>query len=96
MEFAYISNLMGERKKSKILALLGYSLGIIIFQSFVIPKLDEWRSILLGAFLLIMMLFQSLVLLDLDFRLPISRRLYYILLTVLTIGILIMFLRFLW
>jgi hypothetical protein len=86
---------MDKRVKSKLLALLGYSLSIIIIQRFFIPKLDEWRWVLFGVFLIILNLIHVITLLDIKIRIPISRRWYNILLTALTIGILILFLSFL-
>lgn len=96
MGVAYISNYMDKRVKSKLLALLGYSAGIIFIQQFLISKLDDWWRILFGVFFIMVTLFQALKLLDIEIRIPISRRWYYILLTAMSVGFLILFIKLLW
>lgn len=78
-------------KISKLSALIGYSLGIILIMKYIIPRTNELPSIFLGTGILITMIFHSLELLDIKVFFKISRKLYYIFLVSLTALILTVF-----
>ena len=95
MEFAYIVISMSKIVKSKLKALIGYTLSIIIFMWFFINHSENWRLLLFGVFFLILNFVHVFTLLDIEIRVPISRKWYYILLTALTIGFLILLIKYL-
>lgn len=86
---------MDNKLRSKIWALLAYTFGIIVIYRFIIRYSDDWRWVLFGVFLTLMNLLHVFPLLDIKIRFPISRKWYYILLTALTIGILVLIIKIL-
>ena len=86
---------MDKKLYTKIWALMGYTLGIIIIQSIFASKLENWLWILVGIFLILLNLFHVLTLLDIKIRVPISRKWYYVLLVTFTTGLLILFIKIL-
>jgi hypothetical protein len=95
MESVYISIYMDKKIKSKLWALLEYTLLIFIIQWIFIYHSNDWRWVLFGIFFLLMNLFKVCKLLDIELQISISRKWYYILLIIFTIGFLFMSIKYL-
>ncbi|OQY96829.1 MAG: hypothetical protein B6D37_00775 [Sphingobacteriales bacterium UTBCD1] len=82
--------------KSKVFSLLVFGLGIILTYNF-IQKLFErhWIYLIVLIPLIVGIIYSALTLLDVEIRITISRKLYYTLLILITIGLLILFIKLL-
>lgn len=82
--------------KSKVFSLLAFGLGIILINK-VTQKLFErhWIYLIVLIPLIMEIIYSALTLLDVEIRITISRKLYYTLLILLTIGLLILFIKLL-
>jgi len=86
---------MDKKVKLKLWALLEYTLLIIIIQWIFIYHSNDWKQVLFGIFFLLMNLFKVCKLIDIEVRIPITRKWYYILLIIFTIGFLFVSIKYL-
>ena len=82
--------------KSKVFSLLVFGLGIILTYNFIQKLFDRhWIYLIVLIPLIVGIIYSALTLLDVEIRITISRKLYYTLLILITIGLLILFIKLL-